>query len=739
MGVACKVFKNKEGKVEKVEAPNGLDSFLYESALSATGNEDRALEVWATAYTPGFQSYYGIWESPETGELFDLDSNGEPKLFDVIKYLEKGTNIVGTYTKDDVLNINSFIESLGLSDIDSLVNKIQAAFYSNGYLEINRRTLLNSGLYSNEEIDRIMSDGSILDQVTESITNLMSGYSDLVEDDRSDYYFSNDNSGEFIIPKNDSYDSFGKNKVYSPAELDLILQEAAGGITDRAEFNRRMSEIGYPEISERYENDYDFRESVYNRYSSMVEFMPYYVSESGVREGSKTYFELMDYSYPNPVRLNEIRGMISDVTSFTDEEFNSPDTLDKLNSIEKAATDFGIDLSGLSSGDISHGMADDLLVGLDIYLTGINRGDYSYASTLANTIDNVLNRRKGNAIFLPGYLRGKNLVMVRTNLSDKEMFERYNLLRVGKGLYERVNRSGNYSNIYPSIAELSKKDPSILPASAYPPSMFKDGVLNIDKLRRSSGKELEESIRKYVLSQTEYDNTEEMVLFKMLGGMPLREPDPDIDMQRELNRYMNKGMFEPNKASLDKLWGSYLKSKVDNTELYNSVYKYLDFGSNDLDIKSSDMSILKSIDLNVKGSARSILFGYAMASVNPNIKDLFFIQNESNYAGEDFYHYIYSRNPRLVKEYKGSYSNREDSSISINGMYDNFTRIGEDVYMKIAEDQNGSIYKNLDGTESEVKYQSTQIFKDVGTDNNHSRKIFVGNLFGKSDIPGLEC
>ena len=72
-------------------------------------------------------------------------------------------------------------------------------------------------------------------------------------------------------------------------------------------------------------------------------------------------------------------------------------------------------------------------------------------------------------------------------------------------------------------------------------------------------------------------------------------------------------------------------------------------------------------------------------------------------------------------------------------MYDNFTRIGGDVYMKIAEDQNGSIYKSLDGTESEVKYQSTQIFKDVGTDNNHSRKIFVGNLFGKSDIPGLEC
>ena len=230
-----------------------------------------------------------------------------------------------------------------------------------------------------------------------------------------------------------------------------------------------------------------------------------------------------------------------------------------------------------------------------------------------------------------------------------------------------------------------------------------------------------------------------MVLFRMLGGMPLKEQDPDVDMQRELGRYMNKGIFEPNKASLNKLWGAYLKSKVDNAGLYDSVYKYLDFGSNGLDIKSGDRSILKSIDLNTDGQVRDILFGYAMTSSNPNIKDLFFIQNDLNYEGEDFYHYIYTRNPRLVKEYKGSYSNRKDSSISINGMYDNFTRIGGDVYMKIAEDQNGSIYKNLNGTESEVKYQSTQVFKDVGSDNNYSKKLFVSRLLNVSEVEGLEC
>lgn len=53
MGVKCQIEK-KGNKIERVEAPNGEPSVLYESALKVLGDSERALQVWAKAYTPDF-------------------------------------------------------------------------------------------------------------------------------------------------------------------------------------------------------------------------------------------------------------------------------------------------------------------------------------------------------------------------------------------------------------------------------------------------------------------------------------------------------------------------------------------------------------------------------------------------------------------------------------------------------------------------------------------------------------
>ena len=55
MGVKCQIEK-KENEIKRVKAPNGEPSVLYESALKVLGNSERALQVWAKAYTPGFLS-----------------------------------------------------------------------------------------------------------------------------------------------------------------------------------------------------------------------------------------------------------------------------------------------------------------------------------------------------------------------------------------------------------------------------------------------------------------------------------------------------------------------------------------------------------------------------------------------------------------------------------------------------------------------------------------------------------
>lgn len=110
MGVKCQIEK-KENEIKRVKAPNGEPSVLYESALKVLGNSERALQVWAKAYTPGFLSYYGHWNNPAPGEMFNTDPNGEPLLEDVLSYMKRQTYFADPLTAQDVKDVRDFLLS----------------------------------------------------------------------------------------------------------------------------------------------------------------------------------------------------------------------------------------------------------------------------------------------------------------------------------------------------------------------------------------------------------------------------------------------------------------------------------------------------------------------------------------------------------------------------------------------------------------------------------------------------
>jgi hypothetical protein len=99
--MGCSIIRNSETKeIERVLAPNGKDSILYDDILSVMGPESKedALTLWAQVYTPEFKDWFGDWERLErikredpgmdmdTMESIasnvskDVDSNGEPRL-----------------------------------------------------------------------------------------------------------------------------------------------------------------------------------------------------------------------------------------------------------------------------------------------------------------------------------------------------------------------------------------------------------------------------------------------------------------------------------------------------------------------------------------------------------------------------------------------------------------------------------------------------------------------------------
>jgi hypothetical protein len=77
--MVCSIFRNKEtNEIEKVLAPNGKESILFNNILNIIIDKEEALKAWAQVYTPSFKAWFGDWEKGEGSKV--VDSNGEPLL-----------------------------------------------------------------------------------------------------------------------------------------------------------------------------------------------------------------------------------------------------------------------------------------------------------------------------------------------------------------------------------------------------------------------------------------------------------------------------------------------------------------------------------------------------------------------------------------------------------------------------------------------------------------------------------
>ena len=75
----CQVFRNDDsGVIERVEAPNGQPSTLYNTLQDLVKDKEQALRLWAQVYTGSFKNWFGEWERKQGSKV--VDENGEPLL-----------------------------------------------------------------------------------------------------------------------------------------------------------------------------------------------------------------------------------------------------------------------------------------------------------------------------------------------------------------------------------------------------------------------------------------------------------------------------------------------------------------------------------------------------------------------------------------------------------------------------------------------------------------------------------
>lgn len=66
----CFVFRNEQGEITRVNAPNGKESYLFKNLTNLVKDKEQALKLWAQVYTPTFKNWFGDWELLEEAKKY---------------------------------------------------------------------------------------------------------------------------------------------------------------------------------------------------------------------------------------------------------------------------------------------------------------------------------------------------------------------------------------------------------------------------------------------------------------------------------------------------------------------------------------------------------------------------------------------------------------------------------------------------------------------------------------------
>lgn len=674
MGVKCQIVKIGKN-AHRVFNPDGGDSQLYQSALNETGNDSSALKVWATAYTPGFKMYYGDWEN----------GRQEPSLQDVMEYLEARQGIAPPMTDQDISDMRSLMIGNKIKTADEL-NAALDPFIRKGPVEVNRENLMKSGLYSVDEINRILENP----KAKEDLEGLISRFNSMMlygMDARMTYLFTSDYDGDVYFMSNE-YSASGKKQFISPAKIDTELRERVGGIKTRNEFDAAMESFPYDAVSERYFSDQTYADRLFNYYSRFTRLNVVDSSGENVRNSERRNLSSFTSGFNEKVSgemLEDVNALIEMPSELWEDEDLVKEGLRK---IALAGADMGIDLTGLENQyyNKSKEEFDDFLLGLDLYLRSLRPGREYYES-FSEDYDNFFGKgevKQDLAILRPGEEDLNVSIMEPSYRSDVEIYENASMIHLHDNVYQKVAKMPK-EKLYDTLYEMAMIDPRVLPSDAYPGTSGKATGHPKEAVLRS--------IKEYVLKHTDYNQSEEIALNKLIFGHPLNEVKPKQDIQRDLNRYMERK--KERGVNAFGLRTKLLRAQIINPQLYNSVLYNIVHENGEFSLKNSDPMTLRELELALPEEIRDLLYEYAIRSSDPSMRDLFFIKDYPDICKSvDFYLNYYRNNPDAIKDMTFAYTEvpGHDNLIKTVAV-DDVIRVRDVIYQKVAEDGGYSIYE----------------------------------------------
>lgn len=730
----CQIHRNyTTGEVERVTTPNGVASSLYNEALNITKDVEKALNIWATAYTDSYKKSYGEWVE-------------EPSLSQVMNFIniDSKENKLST---EEALSILNTSQLLGVQPEQLYFSLKNTFFNANNQLVIDGERLRNSGLYTEDEIIDLLQFPSLRAGLIDILSKMKNSFSE-------ETFTTNIDLSEYpLIIKTGDKNKLGKNIILPPSEVeDYIIKNLKSvdeiDSLDRADIKDALTT---PEAK-------DYVKSLLDTYQAV----PVYTVKGGVLD-VKVDNDLA-VTLLETVTVNEDKVDFSEATAFIrdisqdDWYSRGEEIVSLLKDIEWEAAQIGLDIAGLA--DSYSFKSREEVVGILELIDDFNVSTEEMAVDevdildLATEINDYFDNNDSTAtkVIAPNKFKGRDLAVIEGPVDENYVYIVEGFIRLFNNVYERVEPIGDFETVLENVYQSVRSNPELLPKEAFSSFGLVKGNIDFKSIYDLNNKDLvKSSIRSFAGRKVsdipgeiseDLDTSKEVALLKVLhGSQETVRPYKDLSI---INKSITGNKEYLVTDFVSDFYKQLLTNKVEETDLWNNALKYFQINNRGIDLDVSDevKEQIKLVLLNEQQLYDSLV-NYALISKNDNLDFLREIIDTPSFDTIENRRDFAVNYPETVKKVSKEYTRMSDNTLIINNSHEEFIRLNDGIY-ELTDYENGvSVYSKVrvvTNPQYFVFNVSSPLYEDIDLQSfkDDSPAVTYKNKFNGNQVKAIE-
>lgn len=497
-----------------------------------------------------------------------LDSNGEPLVEDVIKYIQSKNFEGQELSEAEISEVKNMMIGTEFGNSSELFTALQRGFMPNGVYNPSETSLVSSGLYTRAEARRLLDNEETQITAYEFIQKLKNTESvdNTLEIDSS------------YITLDTETNSIGLRNKVNPYLNRQRAIELLGGIKDENIFANQVEAYGL-----------NFARDKFEEFSSMTKVNEVTLDENNLRQKDSfdTLRETMEETLTSPSNialLENVEYLIDVPLDIWNVEFSNIRTL--LEEVEGNAIDIGLDLEGLGemAYDKTPAEVKEMLRAIRNFTVAQNEVTFDFLIDQYIEYFELESMPNIKTVGVSQEVTNKTLVNLDTTQDSYTLFAEQGLLPLGNNLYQRVNNNATLEEVTDIVYRNLLVNPSLLPVRAFKGGLSSKGTLeqsyitneanevyvkqDIENYTNIRSKEIEHS------GEVDTDMLKKMVLFSDFFNTNLNNTAnvPSYSQEASLIEEFPKNADYLTTEFIADFNKQSLKEKAKNSRKYNEYY-----------------------------------------------------------------------------------------------------------------------------------------------------------------------